>query len=119
MEFNDILNILLGVAIGVGMVVVYAWYQFQILKNQIDRMIEQAVTEKSSIELDIEVDKGVYFCYNSESKQFVCQGATALEIRQALQNRFPNKTAYLVGGDPVIVAKFKTELETNENSTSI
>jgi hypothetical protein len=119
MEFDAILNVLFGVAIGVGMVIVYAWYQFQILKSQIDRMIEEAVTEKSSIELDIEVDKGVYFCYNSESKQFVCQGTTALEIRQALQNRFPGKAAYLVGGDPVIVAQFKAELETNENSTSI
>jgi len=119
MEFDDILNVLLGIAIGVGMVVVYAWYQFQRLKSQIDRMIEQAVTEKSTIDLDIEVDKGVYFCYNSESKQFVCQGATAVEIRQALQNRFPDKTAYLVGGDPSIVAKFKAELETNENSGSV
>lgn len=119
MEFDTILNILVGIAIGIGMVVVYAWYQFQILKSQIDRMIEQAVTEKSSIKLDIEVDKGVYFCYNSESKQFVCQGTTALEIRQVLQNRFPNKTAYLVGGDPSIVAKFKAELETNENSSRI
>jgi hypothetical protein len=101
------------------MVIVYAWYQYQRLKSHIDRMIEQAVTEKSTIDLDIEVDKGVYFCYNSESKQFVCQGATAVEIRQALQNRFPDKTAYLVGGDPSIVAKFKAELETNENSGSV
>jgi len=115
MEFDDILNIL----VGIGMGILYAWYQYQRLKSHIDRMIEQAVTEKSSIELDIEVDKGVYFCYNSESKQFVCQGTTALEIRQVLQNRFPNKTAYLVGGDPSIVAKFKAELETNENSSRI
>jgi hypothetical protein len=119
MEFDIILNILVGICIGIGMTMLYAWYQLQLFKSQIEEMIDQAVGEKSSIELDIEVDKGVYFCYNSESKQFVCQGTTAVEIRQALQNRFPNRTAYLVGGDPVIKAKFKAELEINENSSSI
>ena len=119
MEFNDISDILLGIVIGVGMVVFYAWYQFQILKSQIDHMIDQAINEKSAIELEIEVDKGVYFCYNNEDKQFICQGTTATEIRDTLQNRFPGKAAYLVAGDPVIVAKFKAELEINENSSSI
>jgi hypothetical protein len=119
MEFDDILNVLLGIGIGIGMVIVYAWYQYQRLKSHIDRMIEEAVTEKSSIELEIEVDKGRYFCYNSKDKQFVCQGATALEIRHAFQSRFPDKTAYLVAGDPATVAKFKAELETNENSSRI
>ena len=97
----------------------YARYQYQRLKSQIDQIIDQAITEKSSIELEIEVDKGQYFCYNSKDKQFVCQGATALEIRHAFQSRFPDKTAYLVAGDPVTVEKFKAELETNENSSRI
>jgi len=119
MEFNDILNVLLGIGIGIGMVILYAWYQYQRLKSHIDRMIDEAVTEKSTIELEIEVDKGQYFCYNSKDKQFVCQGATALEIRNAFQSRFPDKTAYLVAGDPVTVEKFKAELETNENSSRI
>jgi len=119
MEFNDILNILLGIAIGVGLVLLYAWYQFQILRSQIDHIIDMAITEKSAIELEIEVDKGVYFCYNNKDKQFVCQGKTAIEIRETLQDRFPGKAAYLVAGDPVIVAQFKAELEINENSSSI
>ena len=119
MEFDDVLNVLLGVGIGISMVLLYAWYQFQILKSQIDQMIDQAMVEKSSLELEIEVDKGVYFCYNNNDKQFVCQGKTATEIREALQNRFPGKAAYLVAGDPVVVAQFKAELEINENSSSI
>ena len=119
MEFDDILNILLGVAIGIGLVALYIWYEYQRLKSQIDHMIAQAIVQQSAIELEIEVDRGVYFCYNSEDKQFVCQGATATEIRETLQTRFPGKAAYLVAGDPVIVAKFKAELEINENSSSI
>jgi hypothetical protein len=63
----------------------------------------------------------VYFCYNNEDKQFVCQGATVAEIRTAFQSRFPDKTAYLASGDPRVVAELKTELlklGINENSTS-
>ena len=119
MEFNNISDILLGIAIGIGMVLLYARYQYQRLKSQIDQIIDQAITEKSAIELEIEVDRGVYFCYNNEDKQFICQGTTATEIRETLQTRFPGKAAYLVAGDPIIVAKFKAELETNENSSSI
>jgi MarR-like DNA-binding transcriptional regulator SgrR of sgrS sRNA len=119
MEFDDVLNVLLGIAIGIGMVLLYAWYQFQILKSQINHIIDQTIAEKSAIELEIEVDKGVYFCYNNKDKQFVCQGKTATEIRETLQERFPGKAAYLVAGDPVIVAQFKAELEINENSSSV
>jgi hypothetical protein len=41
------------------------------------------------------------------------------EIKQSFQDRFPGKTAYLAGGDPVVVEQFRTELKklnTNENS---
>ena len=71
------------------------------------------------IGLDIELDRGVYFCYNSKDQQFVCQGRTVAEIRQVFGARFPTKTAYLAGGDPAVVEQFKTELlrlSTNENS---
>jgi hypothetical protein len=62
MEFNNISDILLGIAIGIGLVLLYARYQYQRLKSQIDQIIDQAITEKSAIELEIEVDRGVYFC---------------------------------------------------------
>ena len=86
-------------------------------------MIAEVIKEAEAnlVGLDIELDNGTYFCYNNEDKQFVCQGATVAEIREAFQARFPGKTAYLAGGDPRVVAELKTELlklGTNENSTS-
>lgn len=112
---------LIGVGIGVGMIVLYAWYLYQDLKGRIDRMIKEVVDEAAAdmVGLDIEVDRGRYFCYNSEDKQFVCQGGTVAEIKQAFEARFPGKTAYLAGGDPVVVEQFRTELlklRINENS---
>ena len=124
MEFADIVvTILIGIGIGFGMVVIYAWYLYRDLKSRVDRMIAEVLEEAEAglIGLDIEVDNGMYFCYNNKDKQFVCQGKTVAEIRQAFQSRFPDKTAYLAGGDPRVVAELKTELlklGINENSTS-
>ena len=113
MELMDIVVVMLiGVGIGVGMIVLYAWYLYQDLKGRIDRMIKEVVDEAAAdmVGLDIEVDRGRYFCYNSEDKQFVCQGGTVAEIKQAFEARFPGKTAYLAGGDPAVVEQFRTEL---------
>jgi hypothetical protein len=119
---NIIVTILIGVGIGFGMVVLYVWYLYRNLKNQIDQMIAQVLAEAEAdlVGVDIEVDNGVYFCYNNTDKQFICRGNTVAEIKQAFRERFPTKTAYLAGGDPEVVAHFKTELlklSVDENST--
>ena len=123
MELIDIIAaIAVGTLLGFGMVILYVWYLWNKIKRHVDRMIDEVIAEAEDnmVGLDIEVDKDTYFCYNSEDKQFICQGKTVAEIRQAFQNRFPGKTAYLAGGDPRVVEYFKTELlklGTNENST--
>lgn len=125
MELMDIVVILLvGIGTGIGMLGLYIWILFQRIKGQVDDMVNQIIQEAEAdlIGIDIEVDQGRYFCYNNEDKQFVCQGTTVAEIKQAFQDRFPGKTAYLAGGDPDVVAKFKTELtklKTNENNTGV
>ena len=124
MELMDIvITVAIGVAIGVGMIVIYAWYLYRDLKSRVDQMIAEVLAEAEAdlVGLDIEVDQGRYFCYNSKDKQFVCQGSTVAEIKQAFQSRHPGKTAYLAGGDPSVVAELKTELlklGINENSSS-
>jgi hypothetical protein len=61
-----------------------------------------------------------------QGRQFVCQGATVAEIREGFKSRYPEKTAYLAGGDADLVERFRTELltqlkekEASENSLSI
>jgi hypothetical protein len=123
MELNEIVGgILMVIGIGFVMLGLYIWILFQRIRGRVDRMVNQIIQEAESnlIGIDIEVDQGRYFCYNSEDKQFVCQGTTVEEIRTAFRSRFPDKTAYLAGGDPTVIAEFKTELlklGTNENSS--
>jgi hypothetical protein len=124
MELVDIIGIIaVGAMIGFGIVGIYVWYLYYKLKSRIDQIIAEVINEAEAdlVGLDIEVDKGVYFCYNNKDKQFVCQGSTVAEIKQAFQARHPGKTAYLAAGDPAVVEHFKTELlklAQNENSTS-
>jgi hypothetical protein len=124
MELNEIVGgILMGIGIGFIVLGLYIWILYQRIKGRVDQMVREVIEEAEAdlVGLDIEVDKGVYFCYNHTDKQFVCQGSTVAEIRQAFQARHPGKTAYLAGGDPAVVEEFKTELlklAINENSPS-
>ena len=123
MELMDIVvTVLVGVGIGFVMLGLYIWVLYQRIRGRVDEMVNRIINEAEAnlVGLDIEVDNGVYFCYNNEDQQFVCQGTTVAEIRTAFQARFPDKTAYLAGGDSRVVAELKTELlklGINENST--
>jgi len=113
MELNEIVGgILMGIGIAFTMLGLYIWILYQRIRGRIDRMIAEVVDEAAAdlVGLEIEVDRGRYFCYDYEDKQFVCQGVTVAEIKQAFEVRFPGKTAYLAGGDPAVVEQFKTEL---------
>ena len=113
MELNEIVGgILMGIGIAFVVVGLYIWILYQRIRGRVADMVKQIIQEAEAdlVGLDIEIDNGVYFCYNHTDKQFVCQGNTVAEIKQAFGERFPTKTAYLAGGDPAVVDTFKTEL---------
>lgn len=114
MELNDfIVAVAIGIASGFGLVILYAMYLYHDLKGRVDRMIEEVIAEHEAniVGLDIELDNDRYFAYNTKDKQFVCQGASVVEVAKAFRDRFPGKTAYLAEGKPEVLAKFRAELE--------
>lgn len=120
---NIILSIVIGIAIGFGMIMIYAWFLYRDLKSRVDEMIAEVIEqhEANLIGLDVELENGIYFCYDSKDKTFICQGSTVGEIAVAFRARYPTKTAYLAGGEPEVVEQFKKELlklATNETSDS-
>jgi hypothetical protein len=114
MELNEIVGgILMGIVLGIGAIAIYVWFFLYLpIRHRIDEAVSQIVQQAHDnlVVLEIEVDRGVYFCYNSEDKQFVCQGATASEVRAAFRARCPDKTAYIASGDPAVVEQFRAEL---------
>ena len=101
-----------------------------LFRRHIERSIEQELTsvgqaldEEKLIALTVEVDNNQYFCYNSLTSDFVCQGSDLKEIRERFRARYPDKDAAIYDGDATAVATLKSQLKDlkkqNENSISI
>jgi hypothetical protein len=127
MEFGDFL-----IWFGIGWVItnlVLSLLAF-LLRRHIEQSMEseltgvgQALDEERLIALTVEVDQDQYFCYNSITKDFVCQGSDLKEIRERFRARYPDKDAAIYDGDQTAVATLKLQLKDlkkqNENSIGI
>jgi hypothetical protein len=101
-----------------------------LLRRHIEHSMESELTgvghaldEVRLIALTVEVDQNQYFCYNSITKDFVCQGSDLKEIRERFRARYPDKDAAIYDGDESAVATLKSQLKElkkqNENSIGI
>ena len=99
------------------------------INRAIDRMLERmaredeedtVVSDPANMELRVEFDRNIYFCYNVTDGAFVCQGTDLAEIRSNFRSRFPGVNAVIVDGDDSSVSWLKTEMsKSNEDSSSI
>jgi hypothetical protein len=120
-------NALLGFGLGLAVLAFYVWRTIRRFETELREIVREAVTEAEAnmIGLIVEQDGDVIYAYTEKDRQFVCQGATVAEIREGFKSRYPEKTAYLAGGDAALVEQFKTELtrlkekEASENSLSV
>ena len=127
MEFGDFL-----IYFGIGWLItsiVLSLLAF-LLRRHIEKSMEhdltavgQALDQERLIALTVEVDNNQYFCYNSITNDFVCQGSDLKEIRERFRERYPDKDAAIYDGDESAVATLKLQLKDlkkqNENSISI
>jgi len=99
------------------------------INRAIDRMLDRMAREDSAqtvaadapnMELRVELDNNVYFCYNKTDGAFVCQGNNLTELQQNFASRFPGTNGVIVEGDSASVTWLKTEMsKSNEDSSSI
>jgi hypothetical protein len=99
------------------------------INRAIDRMLDRIAQEDdadsvtadpANMELRVEFDRNIYFCYNVTDGAFVCQGKDLTEIRSNFRSRFPGVNAVIVDGDDNSVSWLKTEMsKSNEDSSSI
>jgi hypothetical protein len=88
-----------GIILVVGLIVV--WYILRRFNDRLEQQFTELVEELENriIGLEVEVDNNQYFLYNIKDKSFVCQGATAQELKERFMTRCPNQNAYFAGGD--------------------
>ena len=127
MEFGDFLIwfglIYLAVTIVFGLLEAWLIYRFSRELSEELTSVGQALDEERLIALTVEQQHDQYFCYNSVTNDFVCQGRDLEEIRERFRERYPNKDAAIYDGDRTAVATLKSQLDElkkqNENSIGI
>lgn len=130
MEY-DITNMVVGILIGMGLAVgglsLYVWHLMNRFEKEIKGHIRNAVqeVEKALMPVIVEQDGDEIFVYSQKDRQFLVQGRTAREIRERFDERFPDKIAFMAGGDEHLIERLKGELKTlkeqekSENSISV
>jgi hypothetical protein len=110
--------IIAGVILLVGLVVV--WYILRRFNDRLEQQLEELVKELEDriIGLDVEVDNNQYFIYNTKDKSFICQGATAEEIKQKFLARCPGQNAYFASGDERAIEYLTQEFVRLKDETS-
>lgn len=108
----------MGVILIIGLVVV--WYILRRFNDRLEQQLEELVQELEDriIGLDVEVDNNQYFIYNTKDKSFICQGATAEEIKQKFLARCPGQNAYFAGGDERAIEYLTQEFVRLKDETS-
>ena len=108
----DFASIILGVFIGVVLAIVLIYLYIRGLVHEVMEELDAHIERAASTVMPVIVERmnGVIFCYSKEDNQFICQGSTLTEIRAAFKARFPDRTAYLDGGDEELVKELREEL---------
>ena len=100
------------VLIILGMVV--RWYLERRIGQELNS-VGQALDKEKLIALTVEVENNQYFCYNSLTNDFICQGSDLKEIRERFRARYPDKDAAIYDGDESAVATLKSQLKELKN----
>lgn len=127
MEFGDFLIwfglIYFAVSVVFGLLEAWLIHRFSQELTEELSSVGQALDEERLIALTVEQENDQYFCYNSVTNDFVCQGRDLKEIRERFRERYPNKDAAIYDGDRTAVATLKSQLKElkkqNENSIGI
>ena len=90
----------------------------QRLLSEVEKELPSAVDKKLSVNL--EFDQNIYFLYNSKDGTFIAQGQDLQQLKQHLNQRFPNQTITIDKGDPIALENLRQQIKDfNENSHSV
>ena len=93
MELMSIVMLILMVGIAYA-AISYRKKQEKELDQYVDKALE--LYKKLIIMLRVELVDKMYYCYNNETGDFVCQGKSIEEITAAFTERYPNYGSYIL-----------------------
>ena len=89
---------------------VFTWAVSRYLQREIGAIVQE-IEQEHLIPLTVEGDHNQYFCYNSVTKEFVCQGQSVEEIVKRFKLRYPDKSAAIYDGDETAVRTLQSQLK--------
>lgn len=111
-------SVLIFVAVQIGLSIV-GWWLHRRIHTELDKVSNELELEQL-IPLTVEVVDHQYFCYNSITQDFVCQGGNLKDIVKKFKQRYPDKSAAIYNGDETAVRTLKLQLkDLDENSSGI
>jgi hypothetical protein len=111
-------SLLIFVTIYIGLTML-GWVLKRRVASELEEVSQDLELERL-IPLTVEVVEDQYFCYNSITQDFVCQGVDLVEIVKKFKQRYPTKSAAIYDGDESAVRTLKSQLkELDENSSGI
>jgi len=107
------MEIILGIIIGMVLTFFLMYLYVRGLVRQVMGELDEKFEQVKSTLMPVTVERvnGLIYCYTKEDNQFVCQGATLTEVREAFKARFPDKTAFIAGGEESLVEELRKELK--------
>ena len=120
-------NILIGLGLGIGLVVFWIWRTVRRFEDDLRGLVRETIREVEAdmVGIVVEEEGGQLYFYRETDRQFLCQGTSLAEIRKRFNDMYPEKIAFLAGGDPALIERLKAELKTlkeqekNEGSISV
>lgn len=120
-------SIVIGIGIGFGLIALIVYRTVRKFEIQIRELAQDTLQEVEAhmVGVVVEEHEGQLYFYRDTDRQFLCQGSGLLEIRKRFNELYPDKIAFLSGGDPALVERLKNELtnlknqKPNENSVSV
>lgn len=79
---------------------------------------QEAVDSGKIIPLTVEFENNLYYCYNSKTNQFICQGENVGEIIDKFKARFPGLNAFFESGDEKALETLRQQLKNTRESNS-
>ena len=107
-------NILIGLGLGIGLVVFWIWRTVRRFEDDLRGLVRETIREVEAdmVGIVVEEDAGQLYVYRETDRQFLCQGSTLMEIRKRFNELYPEKIAFLAGGDPDLIERLRAELKT-------
>jgi hypothetical protein len=116
----ELLNFILDLVFwGIVSWFVFTWSVSRYLETrQVDSVVHDLDQERL-IPLTVEVEQDQYFCYNSITKAFVCQGYNLKEIVERFRRLYPDKCAAIYDGEETAVKTLKSQMDQLDKSDAV